>query len=231
MRTLISLLTAIQIIVYSPSIPAECESMFSQIQQPPHEVIWLDDQVAILYFPNEWHAELVVEGKMYNRSFKNFGRTRSFEAARRSANRGYEGFIAFYIRVNDDELKELKNYLLTHPGGSLSCMYGACKPVTKTTGLNIPDPIALLPLTTSIYLGLNKFLKGDLGRVQKIEFVAKNIKSFKFGGAIAAELAAALSIGSTVTIIILSILVTGDHIYQLFIPILSDSTDPINPKL
>lgn len=212
-----------QIIFYSPRVTAECDSLFSQIQKPSNQIVWLDDQVAILFYPNQWHAELVVDGKMYNRSIMGFGRTRSFEAAKKSANQGYDGFIAFYIRVNEDELNDLKNYLLAHPGGSLSCMYGACKPLKMTTGLKIPEPITLLPLTTSIYLGIKKFFEGTEGRIQKIEFIAKDIKSLKIRGSLPAELTAVFSIGLSTIFIVSTIYIAGNQVYQLVIPLLSDS--------
>lgn len=206
------------------SFADSCEQIFAEFQKKP-EIEWINDQVAIIFYPQEWHAEILVNGNMYNRSIFANNRSYSFESVKRAALKGYSsGFYAFYIRVNSDELKDIEAYLNTNDKKSISCMYGACAPININTEMTIPTPIALLPLTTAAYLSFRHFLGDSSARVQKIELISRNNP---INHIYISAILEGTAIGSTAIIltrVAFIIIATADDVFEFLVPILSSDS-------
>lgn len=233
MRSLPSALIAVAIATQSISYAENCEPLFSKDLKEP-EIEWISDQVAILFYPEEWHAELLVNGQIYNRSILGPYYPRSFTAAKRAATKysSYNGFVAYYIRVSGQELENIENYLNTsRPRSSLSCMYGACKVINETTDMRIPRIISHFPLSTAIYFLARKSFGGSFGRVQKIEVFAKNGKLINFQKPIFLETLMLGTTTITLVIVLTIIITTVDGMYELIVPILTSPEEGKSSKV
>lgn len=138
------------------------------------------DAVDIIYFPDTLSTKLRVDEFVY--SVKDFTGElyKDKDAAHRrlARERLDRTQIRFAIRVDQEEIKKLREYLESgkSPFLQLSCTHVACSILKENTGVRIPAPFNLGPTLNAAYLAINRLVPG--GRVQSIELVSKDAEVF-----------------------------------------------------
>jgi len=188
---------------------------------------WVNNNVAIIHFPAAWHTEVMVNGMLYN-PFGNYYREfESLEALKKSAmNR--KAIIKFGIKVNNEELKKIEDFIKNNKTFFQSCVGGACRAINENTSMTIPFPFSQLPVFNLIYLTLLKISGLDFKRIESIEYIGRKEQLASLPLSFAME-------GAVIASGILITFIAKEGIQQIFIPVIKqdDSTnilaDPIEP--
>jgi hypothetical protein len=148
-------------LIAEASLIKYCQDIYSRFFSN-ETVEYLSDKVSIVYFPG--HTEILVNGTLYNPNLgyrKNGGEESLYM-------RG-STFARFKIRVTEEELRDMVEYVERYTRTMETCVSGACRPVTKFTGLPIPPPFNTVPVLNAAYLGFLKTTGLHMGRIEKIE--------------------------------------------------------------
>jgi hypothetical protein len=172
----------------------------------------IDDAVSVVYYPADYHTEIIVGKNMYN-PVAGYSINASVAAVEKSAKQGNSAYIRFKLRVNKEELESLRQMVGNNELYFQMCTGGTCRAINKSTGMTIPFPFSKMPASNAIYLTLKKVLNADFGRIVSIEYVG-NPKQLIGLAIMAIPESFAISIGVIVTY------VTTKGIYQtIFVPL------------
>lgn len=108
--------------------------------------------VSVLYYPAEFHTELVVGDKVFS-PYDRFNNNKSFSSAVRKVESGGSGFIRFGIALRDDESARLDEFIKARQGKetTATCVSGSCEAL-GAAGFFVPPPFNIHPTANAFYL-------------------------------------------------------------------------------
>lgn len=201
----------------------KCSDLLSRVLHG-EKVVWVDDQVEIIYLPDSLSTMLRVGEGVYGIHPETGDlRVRSDEAFRNLGRQSEEHTqVRFGVRVSEAELKKLNKYLENEesPVVQISCTQVVCSILQHTTGVWVPAPFNFTPTVNAAFLAANRYFPG--GRVQSIEVISKGGKAFETLSSTINKLKPGLKVEG-VMVLVVSAGAAG--IVRLVIPLFAGGTD------
>lgn len=185
----------------------------------------LAKEVQIFWYPNSryltmTHTEFAVNETLWDAT-AGFHKTGSPTAARRAANQGGFGYVAFHIKVTPNELQEITRFLDENNNKKRlqNCMSGTCNAITKNSGVIIPFPFSKVPTLAAAYLTVAKKLGYE--RIAEIEWVGKNNIKKYVPGSILGEFWTVYLVGRPVAFLMVIGYDHAHHLLKTIVPFFS----------
>ncbi len=143
---------------------------------------WVNDQVEIIYFPQELHTKLRIGDTVYAKTMSKRDEVLPDKLLSRLGRMANGAQIRFALKVTPQELTKLQSYIDSGMfTKAITCTHAACKTLNKNTGIWMPTPLNLLPATNAIFLALNRIVPG--GRVTSIKITGATSEKIQGIGA------------------------------------------------
>jgi hypothetical protein len=131
---------------------------------------WINDRVEVIYFPQAMHTKLRVDDKAYG-FFTHTDRqhmTRMSSLNRQAIRNGKASEalsagpqIRFQLRVSEQEMQELRQFIEAEKFGRFHCAASVCHALTLNTNMSIPVPARLSPALNAVYLAAARVVPGS----------------------------------------------------------------------